>query len=92
MVDEDDVDGVLLPHEAQLLALAFSEVRRRVEPGALLREPADDLESQRLRELAQLGQRRLELDVAHAGPLHGRDDGALRLLVDILHHGGGAYQ
>ena len=61
----------------QLLALADAEVRRRVEPGALLRERADHLEAQRLRELAQLGERRLELDVAHAGQLHGRHEGAL---------------
>ena len=72
---------------AQLLALAGAEVGRRVEAGALLRERADDLEAQRLGELAQLGQRGLELDVAHAGQLHGRDDGALGLVFDFLHHG-----
>src|SRR6266700_4953010 len=92
VVDEEHVHGLPLAHEAQLLPLAGSEVRPRLEPRALLREPADDLEPQRLRELAQLRQRRLELGVAHAGPLHARDDGALRLRVDILHHGGGAYQ
>src|SRR5207249_2572286 len=84
VVDENHVHGLLLAQEAQLLPLPGSEVRPRLEPGALLREPAGDLETQRLRELAQLGQRSVELEVAHAGPLHGRDDGALRLRVDIL--------
>ena|SRR5882672_4214423 len=56
--------------------LGVPKVRRRVEPGALLRERADHLEPQRLRELAQLRQRRLELGVAHAGELHRRHDGA----------------
>src|SRR5207245_3676727 len=55
-------------------------------PGALLREFADDLEPQRLRELAQLGQRCIELGIAHAGPLHGRHDGARPLLAGFLHH------
>src|SRR6266704_741062 len=53
VVDENHVHGFLLTQEAQLLPLPGSEVRRRVEPRALLREPADDLEPQRLRELAQ---------------------------------------
>src|SRR5438552_19032365 len=44
VVDEDDVHRLLLAHEAQLLPLPGSEVRPRLEPRALLREPADDLE------------------------------------------------
>ena len=77
MVEEDRVGGVLFPQQAQLLPLAGAEVRGRVEPGALLRKPADDLEPARLRELAQLGQRGIELGVACAGQLHGRHDDAL---------------
>ena len=85
VVDQDDVGGLLLPHQPQLLPLPGPEVRRRVKAWALLREHADHLEPQRLRELAQLGQRCIELLVAHAGQLHGRYDGAGRLLVDLLH-------
>jgi len=72
--------------------LPFPKYAAASNPARFLREPADDFEAQRLRELAQLRQRRLELDVAHAGPLHGRDDARFGFLVDILHHGGGAYQ
>ena len=55
-----------LAQEAQLLALAGSEVRRRVESRPVLGERGDDLEAERLRELAQLGERGVELDVADA--------------------------
>src|SRR2546430_13148856 len=43
------------------------------------REFADHLEPQRLRERAQLGQRGVELDVAHVGQLHGCNDSARQL-------------
>jgi hypothetical protein len=75
VVDEDEVG--ILGDAAQLLPLAGAEVRRDVEFGPLLRERADDLEAQRFRELAQLGQRGVELDVAYAGQLYRGHDRAL---------------
>ncbi len=83
VVDEDHLG--LLREAAQFFALAGAEVRGLVEVGALLRERADDLEAQRLGELAQLAQRGLELDVAHARELHGRHDGAPGLFPGFLH-------
>src|SRR4029077_1996738 len=68
----------------QLLALAGAEVRRLLEAGALLREGGDDLEAERLRELAQLGERRVELGVGDDRPLNRGYYG--------LRHGGGDYQ
>ena len=47
---------------------------------------ADDLESQRLRELAQFRERRIELGIAYARQLHRRDDGARALLAGFLNH------
>jgi len=44
------------------------------------------------RELAQLRERGVELDVADAGLLHRRHDGAGPLLVEFLHDGARAYQ
>src|SRR4029077_15076394 len=73
-----------LAQEAQLLPLPRPEIRRRVEPGALLRERPDHHEPQRLRKLPQLRQRRLELHVAHAGQLHRRHDGARRTLAGFF--------
>ena len=78
MVEEDQLGRAFLAQEAQLLALAGAEVRRLVETGALLREGGDDLEAERLGELAQLGERGLELEVLHAGELYRRHDGTLR--------------
>jgi hypothetical protein len=60
---------------ADFLALAGAEVGRGVEAGALLGEGGDDLEAQRLGQVAQFGQRGFELDVAHVRQLHGGDDG-----------------
>ncbi len=78
--------GALAAHEqAQLLPLAGADVRRRVEVRALLRERGDDDESERLRELPQLGQGRLELDVVDVRELHGHHGGALRLFLEFLH-------
>ena len=85
VVDEDEVRALEQYLLAQLLALADPEVPRRIEAGALLREGADHLEPQRLGELAQLGQRGLELDVARAGQLYGHHEGALGCLVGFPH-------
>src|SRR5262249_6253086 len=56
----------------------------RLEGRALLREPANHLEPQRLRELAQLRQRRLELQVAYTGQMHRRHNGARRTLAGFF--------
>jgi len=88
LILDEPTSGLDTGGQAQLFALAGAEVRRFIEPGALLRERADDLEAERLRELAQLGERGIELKVAHLGQLHGRHDGALRFLGCFLRHGG----
>src|SRR5437667_7700720 len=85
VVDQDDFGLVFQNLFFKFFPFTGPEVGGLVEPGALLREFADDLEPQRLRELAQLGQRGVELGIANAGPLHRRHDGARPLLVDCLH-------
>jgi hypothetical protein len=76
--------GLVVDEAAQLLALTDAEVGRRIELRALLRERTDDLEPKRLRELAQLGERGLEFDVARARQLHRRHDGAFRRFPCLL--------
>jgi hypothetical protein len=73
---------------ADFLALAGAEVGRGVEAGALLGEGGDDGETQRLGQVAQLGQRGFELDVVDLRQLHGGHDGrAGRFLAVGLHAG-----
>jgi hypothetical protein len=76
-----------LPHEARTLAFPVAKVRRRIKFGALLRKRTHDHETQGLRELAQLGQRCLEFDIAYARQLNGRNDCALPLIFCFLQHG-----
>jgi hypothetical protein len=54
MVDENKV-GAARHEVVQLVAFAEAEVGGGVQTGALLGERGDNLESQRLRELAQFG-------------------------------------
>ncbi len=88
VVDEQEVAQRRLgraDHGLQLFALAAAEVGAAVEGSALLRDRVDDGDAERARELAQLGQRALELLVGYIGQLHGSDDGALRLVFGVEH-------
>ena len=64
-------------HElANLMPLAGTQVRRRIEPGAVLDESGDDLIAQCFCQFAQLGQRRFKLGVGDGGQVNGGQDGA----------------
>ncbi len=80
-----------LDEAPQLLALAGPQVGRRVEAGALLQECGHDLETQRLGQFAQFGQRCLELRVADRRQLHRCNDGSLRVGFEFLGHVGRAW-
>ncbi len=82
--------GFAIDKGAHLLAFAFAQIGRGIEAGALLGEGGGDLVAQRLGQVAQLGQRGLELDVAYVRQLHGRDDGGPGLLFDFFLHAGRA--
>ena len=95
MVDEHRLDGATVVgfvglgtiHEiADFLALADAQIRRCVEGAALLYERLDDFEPQRLGEVAQFSQRRLELDITHRRQLDGRHDGGTEFLFDLRGH------
>jgi hypothetical protein len=69
VVDEDQPGSRFQDFFLELFPFAGAKVGRRVEAGALLRERGDHLEAERLRQLAQLGQRGAELGVADARSL-----------------------
>ena len=71
---------------ADFLPLADTQIGRGIEAGTLLDEGMNHLETECFRQFAQLGQRCLELDIAHIGRLHGRDDGVLGCFICFSLH------
>ena len=69
-----------------LLALADAEIARGVERVAVLGERSKDLVAERLRELAQLRQRGVELEVGHMGQMDGGDRCQFGCFVDVDRH------
>ena len=85
VVDEENVDAAAsvrllrvvrfaIDEAADFLALADAQIRCLVEARTLLDEGLDDREAQCLGQIAQFGERRLELDVADVRQLYGSDD------------------
>ena len=80
-------------HElAHLLALADPQIAVGVEAGALLGEGVHHAVAERLRQLAQFGERGFELGVADVGALHRGDDGLARFVGEVCLHSGHFYR
>lgn len=89
VIHQDDLDlpAVIAIHEVtHLLPLADAQISRRIKTGALLDEGVHHLQAQRLGQLAQLGQRRLELEIADSGQLDRGNHGVYGLFLDVSLH------
>ena len=76
VVDQDELGAAFLDLALSSSRLPVPKYAAASKLGALLREGVDHLEAERLRELAQLGERSVELGVADARSLDRGDDRA----------------
>ena len=73
---------------ADFFALAHAQVGGGIEAGTLLHKGVHHMQAQRLGQLAQLGQRGIELDIADARQLYRRNDGAHGFVFHFTLHSG----